>query len=312
MSWKQVVDEASRYVAPLERIAPKYLEEIRGIAEGAGRSFLDILALNVRTEIAFGLFTDETKNADVPNDGCTSVGWLTRSVSFLAQNWDWMVEQRDNLIICHISQPGTGIPDISQVTEGGIIGKIGLNANGVGCLLNAIRCRGVDPTKLPIHFALRAILESSSRQQAIAKIKSLGIAGSGHILIGDPTGSTGLECTYKWVKELSANEEGVVCHTNHLLLEHDDVEEVPRWLEDTLARLQRIQELTTTAQEPTMSSIFDLFKDTEGFPLSIDRKRSDTSSFETLFNIVMDLTNKKATVTLGRPTEHTGYIVLAF
>lgn len=311
MTWQQVTEEASKYVEPLEKIAPRYLEEIRGIAQGASRPFLDILALNVRTEINFGLFTDQTKKIDIPSDGCTSIGWLTESASYLAQNWDWMIEQRDNLIICHISQPGTGIPDISQVTEGGIIGKIGLNANGVGSLLNAIRCRGVDPTKLPIHFALRTVLESGSRKEAVAKIESVGVAGSGHILIGDPIGSTGLECTYKWVKELPTNEEGVLCHTNHLLREHDDVEEPP-WLEDSPSRLRRVQDLSSNIQKPTRDDVFGLFKDEEGCPASINRKRSEARSVETLFNIVMDLTTKNATVTLGRPTEPTRQITLAF
>ncbi|RYP09444.1 hypothetical protein DL765_008440 [Monosporascus sp. GIB2] len=210
-----------------------------------------------------------------------------------------MAEQAKNLIICHISQAGTGIPDISQVTEGGIIGKIGLNANGVGCCLNATRCRDVDPSKLPIPFALRAAPESKSREEAVANIKSLSVAGSGHILIADPAGSTGLECMHKWEKELSANE-GVLCRTNHLLLEHDDVEEPP-WLEDSPFRLRRMQELVTHVLKPTKDIIFDLFTDRKGYPGSINRKKTDESSVETLFNIVMDLTRKNATVTLGGP-----------
>jgi len=50
-----------------------------GISEGAGVSLSDIIAINVRTEIAFGMFSD----------GCTALGWKTRDGSFLAQNWDW-------------------------------------------------------------------------------------------------------------------------------------------------------------------------------------------------------------------------------
>lgn len=184
--------EAEQYVAPLENLVPRFIEEIRGIAAGADVGFLDVLALNVRTEINFGLFTGDaaskTKVADTPSDGCTALSWLTSDAgaekkSWLCQNWDWMRAQGDNLIVCYISQPGTDIPDIAMVTEAGIIGKIGLNSCGVGCTLNAIRCRGVDRSKLPIHFALRTVLESSSRDEAVAKIKAAGAAGSGHILV---------------------------------------------------------------------------------------------------------------------------------
>ncbi|KAI1733427.1 peptidase C45 acyl-coenzyme A:6-aminopenicillanic acid acyl-transferase-like protein [Xylaria scruposa] len=303
LTWPEVRQEAAKYVQPLETITPRYIEEIKGIAEGSGSTFLDILALNIRTEIMFGLFSDVGRDiARVPSDGCTSVGWLTESRSFLGQNWDWMVEQGQNLIVCHVSQPGTGIPAFSMVTEAGIIGKIGLNSEGVGCCLNALKCRGVDPSKLPIHFALRKALESPSRVAAIKAIKQVGVAGSGHILIGDTTGSTGLECTSKWVKEVAMDDSNRVCHTNHLILDKSDVDESP-WLEDSPARLARIRELTARITDPTLDAIMDVFQDTEGYPASINRRQEGMSVAETLFTIVMDLTNRSAKVTFGRPTE---------
>ncbi|KAI0184018.1 acyl-coenzyme A:6-aminopenicillanic acid acyl-transferase-domain-containing protein [Xylaria flabelliformis] len=303
LAWPEVRQEAAKYVHPLETITPRYIEEIKGIAEGSGSTFLDILALNIRTEIMFGLFSDVGKDiARAPSDGCTSLGWLTESRSFLGQNWDWMVEQGRNLVVCHVSQPGTGIPDFSMVTEAGIIGKIGLNSEGVGCCLNAIKCRGVDPSKLPIHFALRKVLESPSRVAAVEAIKQVGVAGSGHILIGDATGSTGLECTSKWVKEVAMDDSKRVCHTNHLILDKSDVEEVP-WLEDSPARLARIRELTARITDPTLDAIANIFQDAEGYPTSINRRQEGNSVAETLFTIVMDLTNRSAQVTFGRPTE---------
>ena len=51
---------------------------MRGIADGAERELLDIVALNVRTEINFGLFSD----------GCTSLAWHTEKRAWLGQNWD--------------------------------------------------------------------------------------------------------------------------------------------------------------------------------------------------------------------------------
>lgn len=49
-----------------------------GVADGAQRDILDIIALNVRTEITFGQFTD----------GCTSLYWRDEQHTFLGQNWD--------------------------------------------------------------------------------------------------------------------------------------------------------------------------------------------------------------------------------
>lgn len=51
---------------------------MRGVADGAGKGLLDIVAINVRTEINFGLFSD----------GCTALSWHTEKRAWHAQNWD--------------------------------------------------------------------------------------------------------------------------------------------------------------------------------------------------------------------------------
>jgi isopenicillin-N N-acyltransferase-like protein len=114
-----------------------------GIAEGASVVLADIIAINVRTEITFGLFSD----------GCTALSWRTDRASFLAQNWDWMDAQRENLIQLTIEQSGK--PVIKMITEAGLIGKIGLNSAGVGVCLNAIKAKGMDSTRIPCHLGLR-------------------------------------------------------------------------------------------------------------------------------------------------------------
>ncbi|KAF3763968.1 AAT-domain-containing protein [Cryphonectria parasitica EP155] len=310
MGWEQVTAEANKYVEPLEKTCSRYIEEIRGLAEGVGSpvSFLDILALNVRTEIMFGLFTDPQtpQHADVPSDGCTSLSWVDGSgTSFLAQNWDWQKGQGRNLIVCHINpKPGSGIPNLAMVTEAGIIGKIGLNTRGVGCCLNAIRARGVDRTKLPVHFALRTILESASREEAVGRLEASGIAGSAHILLGDESGAVGLECTPFGTREIPMDLQGRVFHTNHLVLEHAGVDEPP-WLDDSLKRLARIKTLADATLFPGagIQEILGMLKDEENCPCSINRRQLDVSTFETLFSIVMDLTKREALVKLGRPSE---------
>ena len=51
---------------------------LAGVADGAECDILDIIALNIRTEIAFGQFSD----------GCTSLYWRDEHKAFLGQNWD--------------------------------------------------------------------------------------------------------------------------------------------------------------------------------------------------------------------------------
>lgn len=353
--------EAEKYAARLSATCPRYLDEIRGIAEGAGARFLDVLALNVRTEIIFGIFTeaeavrargrakadgvdgasgvDGSKHSAAggdgfPSDGCTSLAFTSpppTSSSFLAQNWDWQPAQAPNLIVVHISQQqesssssttttttaATATPAIAMVTEAGIIGKIGLNSAGVGCCLNAIRARGLDSARLPVHFALRAILESASRHDAVATLKRLGgVAGSAHILVADPTGAVGLEFAggRGRIGEVGPDPGGRVVHTNHLLLEHPGVEE-PGWLPDSGERLERIRVLTdgdVLTGKVDIKKVVELFKDEEGFPCSINRLQVSEGESQTLFTIVMDLGRREALVKVGRPTEDGEEIELGF
>lgn len=361
--------EAAKYVPRLEVTCPRYLDEMRGVAEGAGVEFLDILALNVRTEIMFGLFTDaeavrakgtgaggvtaaagtnghgngagvvngdDTK--DFPSDGCTSLSFHPPSStspgsgSFLAQNWDWQPAQSQNLIILHITSPSqppsttnTSIPDIAMVTEAGIIGKIGLNSSGVGVCLNAIRARGLDTERLPVHLALRTLLESHSLDSAKATLSKLGgVAGSAHILLADPSSAVGLEFAggRERIGEVLPDAKGRVVHTNHLLLEHPGVEE-PGWLPDSGERLLRMGVLTDSDEvrgglvgadgaEVDFARVLELFKDEVGFPCSINRLGLKEGESQTLFSIVMDLGAKRALVKVGRPTEGGEEIYLGF
>ena len=313
MEWPDVLREAAEYIPHLTELCPEYLEEIQGIGlaiqdNDSWITWLDVLAVNVRTEIMFGLFTDRKKD-DIPLDGCTSLGWkgADGGDSFLAQNWDWYPAQAKNLIVVQVAPGEAGQPGFSMVTEAGLIGKIGMNNAGVGCCFNAIKARGIDRTKLPLHFALRVVLDSPSMEAAIEKLERIGVAGSGHILVGDRTGSTGLECTSRGIKRLRMDGAGRVVHTNHLLLDHPGVDEPP-WLKDSPVRVARMNQLLAAAKNdsPTYEEIFDMFKDEEGYPGSINRTAEGAAGAGTLFNIIMDLTHRKAWVKFGKTTDRTG------
>lgn len=272
-----------------------------GIANGANVPYLSILAMNVRTEIAYGL----------ARDGCTAVFWKTDTSSFLAQNWDWQQEQQENLINLNISQEGK--PSISMITEAGIIGKIGLNSRGVGVCLNAIRAPGVDFQKLPCHLALRTCLESISSEEAVAALERLGVASSCHILVADSESAIGLECSHMAVVKLTT-DQGVLTHTNHYTKPHDGVQDLMA-LKDSPTRYKRIGQLISEQKkrllktEPLeLEDIRSLLKDEENFPTGICRSMTDDSSVATLFNIVMDLKRRRAEVVEGKP--HSGEATL--
>ncbi|KAJ9493631.1 hypothetical protein LTR99_000222 [Exophiala xenobiotica] len=290
LSWSQVRDVARAFSPLLESTYPQYLEEMKGVADGAGTDLDSIIALNVRTEIAYGMLSD----------GCTAFTWKTSDESFIGQNWDWRIEQTPNIVSLSIEQPPK--PTIKMMTEGGIIGKIGLNSAGVGVTLNAIAAPGVSYNKLPVHLALRTVLDSSSREEAANALRKVGVAAAGHITIADAsTGAIGFECSALDIVEMPMDQRGICTHSNHLVKEHKV--QGSAFLPDSPFRLMRIQELMAGIDKPNLQNLNEALKDEKNYPGAICRAVGEKSAMQTLFSIVMDLTHGFARVKMGRPSE---------
>jgi isopenicillin-N N-acyltransferase-like protein len=201
-----------------------------------------------------------------------------------------------------------------MITEAGIIGKIGLNSAGVGICLNAIRARGVDYDRLPVHLAMRVALESTSRQEAIARLEKAGVAAAVHFLIADGTGATSIECSHKDLVEIEPRD-GRVCHSNHFLVPHVDGVFDTVFGPDSLDRVVRAKELMDRAAEsekpPAVQTFEKILEDEQGYPGAINRAASDKSPNATLFGVVMELNAKEAKVRIGRPTQCKGTVLLS-
>ncbi|CAK7223397.1 hypothetical protein SCUCBS95973_005164 [Sporothrix curviconia] len=293
MDWPATTATARKFMPLLEANWLHFVEEMQGIADGAKVPFDSILALNVRTEISMGLMTD----------GCTSLAWKTPDKSYMAQNWDWEPAQEANLVVLHIKRDPsiTSLPSICQVTEAGIIGKIGINAAGVGVCLNAIRVRGVDFTRLPGHLALRAVLDSTTRAEALSILHEAGVAAAIHILVADKIGATSIEAS---VRDLVLRDTGIdgprLAHSNHFIYPHD--ERVPLMVipDESIQRVQRAvvlmdEEATKLGSGPHPLTFESILEDESNGPFGINKAGTEAEPLRTLFSIVMDLDKKQAT-----------------
>ena len=169
--WATVRREAARFEAPIAEFRPGYLAEMRGIAEGAGLDLLDVLAINVRTEI---MFAAEARRA---TGGAGSPGPRPAECSAFAvaappgrpgptltgQNWDWLTARQSDTVVVLEARQDDG-PDFVTVVEAGLLAKTGMNSAGLGLVTNAL-VSGDDagPPGLPYHLMLRAILDSANR-----------------------------------------------------------------------------------------------------------------------------------------------------
>ncbi|KIW44969.1 uncharacterized protein PV06_03398 [Exophiala oligosperma] len=290
LTWQAACNEADKFTPHIHERYPHLENEMQGIAKGAGLGYNEILALNVRSELFFGAALD----------GCTSLSWKTGKASFVAQNWDWMKEQKENLVLLKIDQVGQ--PSIQMLTEAGMIGKIGLNSAGLGLCVNAIRCAGSDPTRTPIHIMWRVVLGCTSISSALEAIDATGCASACNMLIADPSGSIGVEVTHQTILKLEPDSEGRIFHSNHMLEKHPGTEML--WVEDSLSRVARIRELATQISgDVTKESIQALLCDEDNYPCSINRAQTGESDTASVFSISMNLTTVEARVLLGRPSD---------
>ncbi|KAG1304922.1 hypothetical protein G6F62_015660 [Rhizopus arrhizus] len=98
MSAAQTTALIADYARRIGDFDERYVEEMHGIAAGAGVAFEDIVMINARTEVmALARAQSSTAAADdEADDGCTGAILLPeRRASgnlILAENWDWLAE----------------------------------------------------------------------------------------------------------------------------------------------------------------------------------------------------------------------------
>lgn len=312
ITWDTAREYALTFISAIEAYDPDLMEEIRGIAEGAGVSLAEILALNVRSEIVL----QGGQVASSLDGGCTSCAftpWITDTrETLLAQNWDWKLTEKEGCIVLHIQQAHK--PDILMITEAGIIGKIGFNSAGVGVALNALASdKRTDAQTVPLHVALRGVLNSNTLADAIQAAGRMPLACCANFMMAGAAGqAVSVEIGPGDLDVLYA-EDGWVSHTNHFygprMVTLRDTGRIA--LPDSYLRLGRIQELIRrrTGEKVSVKDIQEFLRDHMGCPDSICRHEDPLEPEEkrlgTIFSIIMNLDRREMLFTPGNPCQHT-------
>jgi len=302
LSWEEAKIRSRQFVSVVEAADPDLIEEVRGVADGAGLEFDDIMTLNVRSEVLYSLSTI--------GDACTSFAvtpeYSENAHTFLGQNWDWREDQMENLIILKIRQENK--PNIFMVTEAGIIGKIGMNSAGLGVCLNALSVTG-EPKGLPLHFALRRVLNSFTVSDAMDRLNEQRLAGPGNYMLAQDDGTViDLERTPDAWAYL-VNEKGYLVHANHIkdtVLRAKVTDGYSRYLPDSFLRDSRLDMLLKAAPgEVGLNYLMTCMRDHRQYPNSIchhmNVRQMEQMREITAFSIIMDLSAREAWVCWGPP-----------
>ena len=334
---------AARFATAIGAYAPPLLEEIEAVAEGAGLPAWQVVLLNSRSEV-INLKKGQQQQqqqqqhaADAAHNECTTLHITTAGAGggVLGENWDWTGELEPLCVVLRIA-PATAAagaappPPMLFMTEPGIVGKIGLNAAGVGVCLNMLQCGGRRVGGVPLHVLLRAALECRTAAEARAALARAERGTSSSITVADS--STGTAQVLELAGEVMgcSNDgarvaEGWLARTNHYLglgLGPPPPDEVPTAANaSSFARMARVRELVAeraaaaaSAGEPgapdapaAVDAMKALLADHKHATLPIRRpylERHPSLGLEgvgTICTLVMDLGRRELHITRGSP-----------
>ncbi|WP_289171762.1 C45 family peptidase [uncultured Parasutterella sp.] len=298
IDWEKAKSLAAKFLPVIQKYSPESIEEMKGIAQGSGKSFEDILTLNCRSEVLFA-----------NSDACTCImvpAELGEGGNvFMGQTWDWLAKARSNSVILKVEQEGR--PEILMVCEAGLVGGKGLNSEGLGVCLNAASV-GKGKIGMPLHLMMRNILNSSLPTEALKAVSAVPRAGSGVFNIASRS-------NYEMQVEFSPDAFDVIMskgealvHTNHYLSALIAPKDVAKsFISSTYTRLNGVQRQLSKMKGPIgMKGLFRLLSDHELYPESVcyhEDPRQSGERYCTVYAMVMDVTSGILWISAGYPCE---------
>ncbi|WP_439499393.1 C45 family autoproteolytic acyltransferase/hydolase [Bosea sp. (in: a-proteobacteria)] len=217
---ERLIAEFSRGIAAFDEA---YLEEMRGIADGAGLSLDAIIMINARTEIVAKARLlasrpiDEDEEEEMA-DGCTGAVILPeRSATggvIQGQNWDWQPDCAETAIVLRIRREDG--PDLLTFVEAGGLGRHGMNAAGICVTGNYLRSdRDYCQEGVPLALVRRKALEQEHLALAIKAVATTPKACSTNMMLSQNYGfAIDFECAPDEAFPVYP-QDGLIVHANH-------------------------------------------------------------------------------------------------
>jgi isopenicillin-N N-acyltransferase-like protein len=265
LSGDQLCSRALAFLPLFERYCPPLVAEVRGLAEGAGVSFPEALAVQVRGELT-----------QAPAEGCTTFVVSARGTAagevLIGQNSDVDPELAGFAYVLRLEPEGK--PALLLWTFGGMLGYHGLNAAGVAHFANSLGGGPAWKFGLPHYPVKRLMLEQQTLGGVLDLLGQVPVCSSGNYVLCDGDGRTAnVELTPAGFAVLEDKREGFLAHTNHFLCPPHacpatDAAGVP----DSFPRLARMRELLAGEKgRLTIDRLKGFLADHAGYPTSICR-----------------------------------------
>jgi isopenicillin-N N-acyltransferase-like protein len=301
LTWPEAVLQAQKYLPFAQELTPRYVEELRAMAQGADVPFDDLMVLNCLEAItidALHLF------------GCTSFvatqEYTAEGRVLIGHNEDWLPADEPDVVLIHAEPDGE--PAFLAVTYGALLPNIGFNAAGI-CQC----CDSVYPGDVrigvPRIFVSRRVLAAKTISAAIsAALAPQRAAGYNHVLVHASGEAYNVEVSARSFSVMYA-QGGILAHTNHYLsrrmarLENDS-----RHLIGSRVRYFRATRLLRRSHRHTLETLQGILRDHVNHPNSIcSHEEIDENPLDqqkTVCSLIVDLNEKQLHAAWGVPCEN--------
>ena len=208
---------AGEQLPKIEALGPHWIDELRGLAQGAGIKFEEAVSLQVRPG-----------SGHMP-DGCTSFGVSSDATAdghpLGGQNRDLGPVYQDRLTVS-LLRPTEG-PAVLMHSVPGELGGTGLNSYGLSLFANSLWATSGRTWMAP-PLLRRAALECADADAAVERIQSMDGPAVGNFLLIDAAGRMrNLEILPEGVAVI-ASDSGAYAHANNCTAEELLPHELPR------------------------------------------------------------------------------------
>jgi len=200
----------------IARWTPDLLEEVRGIADGAGVDFDTMYAYQLIDEIW-------ALDAELGASKCTTIaaGKRNGKRAFVAQTLDIPAFYHGFQTVLRIRDRRENLETL-VFTIPGVVAANGLNSRSVGVCVNAVTQLAHSPKGLPVDFVIRGILRQKTYEQAMAFLRDVQPAAPQNYVLGGPEEAASFERSAGKMSRYRPFEGAeFTYHTNHPVLNDD-------------------------------------------------------------------------------------------
>ncbi len=301
LTWDGARIQARKYLPFAEERYPQYVDEMRGIAEGANLAFDDIMVLNAMEAVTTDALHLTRCTSLAVNEQRTADGHI-----LAAHNEDWVPEDEDDVFV--VSAKPKDEPPFLAMTYGGLLPNVGINAYGIAQLIDSVYPSD-SRIGIPRLVVSRAVLASRRISGAIKRtLIPHRAAGYNHLIIHESGEMYSIEVSARRF-DIHHGTDGYLVHTNHYLSSYmKEIESDPEELISSRVRFFRANRLLREGANHTIKSLQAIQKDHVNLPNSIcNHNISGTDPLDrekTINALVIDVTAREMHICWGNPCQN--------